>query len=606
MGIRVVRVKGDLYGIQSSYWSPAVNKACRATAGLKEERRIRTWIGYADAVWEAVQNLRKMNIIVDDRELPKPYIDDPTSPLIPVAYKGLRDYQKLGVDFLVTCSPSGALLADDMRLGKSLQALRAARAYGQKTLIVCPSYVRGVWGRDAKLTDGGGEIYKWWPEAFKKGIISLEGVEHAKKHESYYKLIELRDDPNAEPLEKDQRQELEYLDDYFDKVTRELFPDDALIAVAHYDIVHAWTEPLIRWGFKTFIPDEIHACQSETSRRTIACRRLARASARRMALSGTPMTNRPRDLWSVCDIISPGRFGDNFFTYAREFCDAHKETIEIKGPEKEKTVWNFDGTSNLETLKQRMRFFTLRRLREEVEKELPKVTRQMIDIDVPLTRRMGLSFDVTKNDRAMRAALDVAADAKLKPVISLLKDHIDQGKKVVCFTWRRLFAEEVVAALRKAHYDADFIHGGVTSLRKRQEKIQHCFDATKGCVLVCGIDACSTGIDLSFGDVTTFAEFTWEPWELKQAEARTYQYGKGVPIYIEYVIARGTVDELIIHGVVNKMEVEDKVFGARKDRLKEDLDATAKGDAALKRLEATLEKMITMPADKPAKKRKSA
>ena len=67
-------------------------------------------------------------------------------PIIPIAEKGLRDYQKLGVRFLITRGAEGCMLADDMGLGKTATAITAARALKSKTLVVCPQYVRGCGG----------------------------------------------------------------------------------------------------------------------------------------------------------------------------------------------------------------------------------------------------------------------------------------------------------------------------------------------------------------------------------------------------------------------------------------------------------------------------
>ncbi len=182
-----------------------------------------------------------------------------------------RTYQKEAAKFLI--DKKRAILGDTMGLGKSCSALTAAKEVGGKTLIVCPSYVRGVWAAP------NGELAKWWRDA---SAIMLKGTKPS--------------------------------------------PIDADVVVIHYDILHAWVDALRDWGPVAMIIDEAHALMSSDSRRTKACRAIANSCEYVWGLTGTPLTNRPRDLFGVVDTIRPGTFG-SFFKFALRFCDAHKITV---------------------------------------------------------------------------------------------------------------------------------------------------------------------------------------------------------------------------------------------------------------------------------------
>lgn len=504
--------------------------------GMRREPSIRGFVGYVDAVEQAATRLRSMGLNVD--EMPSYRVEHH----LLASYASARAYQKEGIDFGIALAGSGVLLADEMGLGKSFISVRAARALRRRTIIVCPAHVRGVWERPPSGDDPGGELAKWWPSA----VVARP-----------YGLKPSPIDANAD------------------------------VAVIHYDIVHAWTTVLLEWfNGGTIIFDEAHVLLSPTSRRSAACRELARAAAGRIALTGTPPTDRIRDLYNIVDTVSPGRFGD-FFPYALRYCAAAK--VDVKAPGGgTKTVWDFSGRSHVEELRQRLDHFTLRRTKREVMKELPALTRQVVDVEIPLGKRVGLSAALVGDRRKMRAALDSAADGKLKHVLALAQGHLEAGQRVVVGTWRREVAERIAAHLGEIA-PTKFIHGGV-ALPRRSKIIDSLRKVDGPCCLVANIDCASTGIDLTFASVAVMAELVWEPRDLVQFEARLHRFGATLPVLVQYVIARGTGDELIVHAVINKMdnflELVEKDAG---DGIKETL--AGERDEGLKRLAAALKKM---------------
>jgi hypothetical protein len=431
--------------------------------------------------------------------------------------------------------------------GKSFQAVKAARALRRKTVIVCPAHVRGVWERStgpAGSGDPGGELAKWWPKA------------------NVFKPYGLKPQP---------------------------IPSDADVVVIHYDIIHAWVEALLKWsnGDLTFIADEAHILLSASSRRSKACRELAHAARGRVALTGTPPTERVRDLYNIVDTISPGRFGD-FFPFGLRFCAGAK--IDVPGPGGTlKTVWAFEGKSNLKELRQRLDWFCLRRTKREVLKELPALQRQVVDVEVPARNRISMNARLVGDKRRMRMALDSAADGKLKSVLALAAGHLEAGQRVVVGTYRRAVCEKIADALGEVA-PTKFIHGGVP-LPRRSKIIDELRKTEGACCLVANIDCASTGIDLTFAGVVVMAELVWEPRDLVQFEARCHRFGASEtePVLVQYVIARGTGDELILQAVVGKLDnFLELVETDAGDGLKETLVGK---DEGLARLAAALKKM---------------
>lgn len=526
-----------LWLVSASYYSPKLAQACRSVPGMTRQAALRGFVGYVDGVEQVASRLRALGLNVDSFEVPA------VEHQLPASYASVRQYQKEGIDFCIALAGSGVLLADEMGLGKSLTAVRAARALRRKTIIVCPAHVRGVWERPISADDPGGEVARWWPSAVIERPYGLK--------------------PEALSASCD-------------------------VVVIHYDIIHAWVPALLEWfDGGTIVFDEAHVLLSPTSRRSAACRELARVAAGRIALTGTPPTDRVRDLYNIVDTISPGRFGE-FFGFALRYADAHK--IDVKAPGGgTKTVWAFDGRSNIEELRARLDRFTLRRTKREVMKELPALTRQVVDVEVPAKARVGLSAALVKDRGAMRRALDAAADGKMKHVEALVSSHLEAGARVVVGTWRRSVCEALAERFSAAAPTA-FIHGGV-ALPRRSKIIDRLRKTEGPCCLVANIDCASTGIDLTFASVMVVAELVWEPRDLVQLEARVHRFGQEDPVLIQYVIARGTGDELIVHAVINKMDnFLDLVEKDKGDGIKETLQGEK--DEGLTRLAAALKKMV--------------
>lgn len=421
----------------------------------------------------------------------------------------LRIYQKQAISFLRSSWGKRAILADDMGLGKSASAICAATSFltQKRVLIVCPSYVRGVWTNP----HDGGELRKWAPDAeriFNCGTTKAAWIS----------------------------------------------PENQF-AVCHYDILHAWAEKLIDWKPEIVIYDEAHYLMNPASQRTKAAMAVSKNSQYVWALTGTPMTNRPRDLWGLLSTIVPGRFGETekgFFKFGLRYCAAEKVQVTPI-----KTVWKFDGSSRTDELRKRLGHFMLRRTKSEVALELPAKTRQVIRIAIGKAAGLvGNGAGADDSKMALRAMLSSAADAKLdSAAIPLVQAHLEEGRRVVVFTYRKAVAEFIANALGGV-----FIHSGVSMARRG--KMLDDLRKQDGASLVAGtIDSMSTGIDLSYADVAVFVELTYEPHEFLQAEARLHRFGQKNPVLVQYLVAMGTADELVADMVINKLDTFEAIIG---------------------------------------------
>jgi hypothetical protein len=609
--IRVFKIEeSHLWAISSSYFSKALVKAAKAVPGMNFDYTNRRWWGYLDAVAATVARLNYEGIsVVGDDKLPAPDAWKESRTPYLFAVQDRRPYQVEGIHFLIVRSHEGALLADGMRLGKSCEATTAARAFKSKTLIVCPSHLTGVWGRPPEDRCGPGEIAKWWPDAWKphpesgaRGVVRLESIKPAKAQKTFLELNARRDKLSEKELETCNAAEAEL-------IARSVTLQDAQVIICHFDVLYAWVEVLKRWGFDTIIIDEVHLFAGYKSRRMGALMELRNAARRAMTLTGTPVTNLAKNAFNILEITCPGRFGYFFSAknpnaghFSRVFCGLKFETVG-SGTE-QKTAPNFKGASNIdtpdgeyaltkeETLAHRVKYLMLRRVKKDVDPQLPEKKRDIIDVTIDARQTIGVTrsmFD--SGGKELRRVLDLAADGKFSTVIKRCVEHMLEGEKVICFCVRRAFTEQVAKAIvEKTHTGAvDWIHGGITSIRER-DRIIHELRSYDGPVCLVGtIDTISTGIDLSFASIGVVGELSWEHDVLAQMEERLYAFGKEQKSLLEYIIARSTGDELILKAIIEKIGLADRIVGSAKDNMREDL--SRKKVDSMKRLYETLVEM---------------
>lgn len=525
--MEILHFKGKIYGIKSPGYSRALHACAKKTPGMTWSPKHDAWVGYPDSVRECANKLKRAGVRLTGTR-PKP---DCLAELVDVDWRGvksIRGYQKIGAHYLAMFGRTGALLADEPGLGKTLQALQALRVVGDDAIVVCPSFARGVWTR---------ELEKWLPDA---NVVELNGTKPHPLHnysgcgQTFSEMAGMSIDPSG--------------------------GHEQTIYLIHYDIVYAWEAALRKSEAHSIVFDEIHFLQGERSRRSQACKAIARKMDWRAGLSATPMRNRPRDLWNLLDTLCPGRFG-TAFSFFLAHAGAKQITVETRqGP---KAVWDLTGASRLKELSRRLRFFMLRRTKSDVKMELPPRVRQIVELKVEKNFQQ-LPAHSLKHKKWLRVALAVAADGKIPQVAEMVKNHAESGSKVVVFTYRKSVAYLIAAMLKKNKIDAATITGDI-GIKRRMAIIDE-----QHTVLTATLDSCSASVDLSYADVACVAELDYDPSKLVQGEARVYRFGQKRNVLIQYAIALDTVDVIIRDKVLDKLASFETAIGAGDDELDED------------------------------------
>jgi SWI/SNF-related matrix-associated actin-dependent regulator 1 of chromatin subfamily A len=445
------------------------------------------------------------------------------SPSIP------RDYQKQGVR-AIEAFGLRALLADDTGLGKTLQALHVLRRNpaALPALVVCPATVKRHWERNA-----GHEV------GMRAAV--LDGTR-----------------PSRPGLVK------------------------APIYILNYDIAPAWIETIAaHYGIKMLLLDECHRAQNARGIQTQALRYLARQTPYMLAMSATPMTNRPAELWPVLNMLRPDAF-PSFLEFATEYCL----------PRRRFGKWDFSGCRRgaLPKLnKVLLETCMVRRLKEDVLHELPRKMRKVVH--VPMTNME--DYREAKNDfkawllknkgagkarRAMRAEKfaqlaylrQICGRGKVRAIYEWVDNFLESGEKLVGFT---VHTKLLDALCRRYEGICVRIDGAVTG--HKRELSRTTFMEDPRCRLLFGhYQAAGTGLDGLQRVCRTAAVFElgWRPGDMTQAEDRVYRYGQEKTSWIYYLISGGTIEERMCELIQEKQANIRGALDGEGKQITDDLD----------------------------------
>jgi SWI/SNF-related matrix-associated actin-dependent regulator 1 of chromatin subfamily A len=410
---------------------------------------------------------------------------------------GLFAHQIEGVAFLLARRRS--ILADDMGLGKTRQSIVAMRhaAPGGPYLVICPASVKLNWQREIRQVD---------PEA---RCTILQG-----------------------------------------KDSGEALGNPGGWVILNYDILGKRIARLgiVSWGGIIF--DEAHFLKNHKSQRGAHARQLALEGDGEPvvhALTGTPLTNRPRDLFPLLQLVRHP-LGRSFLSFAKRYCAAAKSDY----------GWVTDGASNLEELALQLHGIMIRRRKDEVL-DLPPKLRSWLDVEVEagtanaemrevvesllLARSGAVSQDSSRTRllAKLTKAREKLAAAKVKTTTELLEGIVEQGGKAIVFSCY----DRPVKELAKHFEGRCVLLTGATPASKRQALVDRFQNDDSVRVFVANIVAGGVGLNLTAARHVVFNDLDWVPANHWQAEDRAYRIGQTGTVNVHYLVAGGTIDEFV-------------------------------------------------------------
>lgn len=434
----------------------------------------------------------------------------------------LRTYQVDAIEFARSRSGVGILLG--MGSGKTSVAsasVLSSIGFESPVLIIGPLISRGTWcGKNSDLT-----------KYFGVNCLPLEGRKNA----------------SSEPFKKSK---------FF---------------FANFDILSSW-QPWISHHLRphALIIDESQNIKNPRSQRTREIHNISRLSTvkKRLFLTGTPILNRPEELWPQLQAIAPDQFG-SYFAFRKRYCNLER------GP----YGWVAKGLSNENELRERLEDLIFYRPRSEIMSELPSITRQNVEVDLDPERRSTYNeiwadvrrwykknkfalADGIKGETLVRITklLQTASLGKINSTIEITKDALSSHKKVVVFTYFRETAKKITSGLKNCAK----IYGpfdGSSSIESRIKGSEAFAENSSGAVFIGTMDAVGVSLNaLSCASCVVFSDLTWVPAKILQAEKRVHRPGQKLPVNAIYVTATDTIDGDLFDVLSAKADTIERVL----------------------------------------------
>ena len=328
-----------------------------------------------------------------------------------------------------------------------------------------------------------------------------------------------------------------------------------------------------RGNYTCLILDEAHYLKTPDSARTQAVfgpngvARDHRLLAR-WCLTGTPVLNRPRELFPLLKNLH-GEFAEmSWAKYTQRYCGAYFNGREM----------DTRGSSNLDELKSKLNGFMLRRTKDEVAPELPARIVSRVPLKLKLSEQTfldGAEKDIISRESKISAAaenfsalgdlatlLHRTGQAKVAATASFIRDLLETQEKVVVFFKHTDVGEQLREQLRG--YAPVMYQGGMGDLAKKAAICEFAGEFSR--VILLQIQAGGTGIN-GLQDVcgtVVFAELDWVPGVMEQAVDRLHRMGQKAPVVNAYLLhVPGSMESAVLSVQNSKGTVVGKLMGEK-------------------------------------------
>lgn len=431
----------------------------------------------------------------------------------------LRSYQKSGVSWLAFLRRYGfgGILADDMGLGKTLQVLAFLAVLKEKegpkpSLIICPKTLLLTWAEEAKRFTPG------------LSVLVVEGTSAERKQlladvSSYDIVI-----TSYSTLQRDIR------------------------AYAHLP------------AFRVVALDEAQYVKNAATS-TAKAVKLVPAETR-LGLTGTPLENGVRELWSIFDYLMPGFLGESA-SFRRKF---------------ERPIAERQDTGALEALRRRVRPFMLRRTKSSELKDLPPkieqvshsslTPEQVVVYGRALEEVRGQVLKAVEERGFQRARIEILTalmklrricdhpslvdprlprteelSGKMEQCLELVRQAREGGHKVLLFSQFTTMLDILREALDRHGIGHCTIEG---KTRDRDVQIQRFCNDASITVFLLSLRAGGTGLTLTEADTVILFDPWWNPMVERQAMDRAHRIGQTKTVNVYKLVTKGTVEEKVV------------------------------------------------------------
>lgn len=433
--------------------------------------------------------------------------------------KQLRSYQVTGARWLLHQAQrsGGGLLADEMGLGKTVQTLAMLQQLGGPALVVCPSSLVWNWQREAR---------QFVPSM---KVLPLDGSGRSTRF--------------AEIAQHD-------------------------LIITSYALLRRDIDHYRGLEFSAVILDEAQHIKNPESQNAKAAFRIQAKS--RFILTGTPVENSVRDLWSLFEFLHPSYLGNR-----TDFRERYEVPLN-----------NGDRADVWDRLNRRIRPYLLRRTKSEVIRDLPEKIEQTIEVELTDAQKIAYTelqqaarqqVDsllehssasavrmqvLTALLRLRQACCDLRllkptataedASAKVSACLELLAEAMDGGHRVLLFSQFTSMLDLLQQALAEKEIACCRLDGATKQRQAVVERFQENADIP---VFLISLKAGGVGLNLTAADTVIHFDPWWNPAVENQATDRAHRIGQKNVVTSIKLIAKDTVEERVLRMQQKKREL---------------------------------------------------
>lgn len=351
--------------------------------------------------------------------------------------------------------------------------------------------------------------------------------------------------------------------------TNRVYDEKANVVLTSYALLRNNLDLFKKEQWDVIVLDEAQAIKNPKSQTALAAYSL-RAKFR-LALTGTPIENRLQELWSQMHFLCPGLLSglsDFRRTYENPISNGNQQA--------------------LQSLKDKIRPFVLRRLKKEVAKDLP--SRTEVTLRCSLSESEKVLYDAVRATtsqqivrligekkfsimKALEALLrlrqaschsgllpdqSALTSSKIELLIQNLTQLIQAGHKALVFSQWTKFLDFIEPHLRQNNINFVRLDG---STRDRKAVVD-LFQSPDGPpIFLSSLKAGGTGLNLTAADHVFLMDPWWNPAAEDQAADRAHRIGQDKPVFIHRIIAMNTVEERILELQNKKRRISQAALG---------------------------------------------
>lgn len=332
------------------------------------------------------------------------------------------------------------------------------------------------------------------------------------------------------------------------------------VFITSYPLLRQDIEFYENMEFDSLILDEAQAIKNQFTKTAKAVKEIK--AAKRFALSGTPIENSLDELWSIFDAILPG-----FFQNQSVFKKMEPERI-----------------SKL------VRPFVLRRLKQEVLKELPdkietvhssELTKKQKELYLAyLAQIQHETKDSLQTEGFDKSRMKILAgltrlrqlcchpalfienyegqSGKLEQLMEMIENALENKRRLLVFSQFTSMLQMIREELERGNTSYFYLDGQTPS-RERVEMAERFNHGEKDLFLI-SLKAGGTGLNLTGADTVILYDLWWNPAIEEQAAGRAHRMGQKNSVQVMRLIARGTIEEKMYEMQQKKKELFEQVL----------------------------------------------